>query len=421
MRDITYWIWLSLSVTPGGKSFNKLISKFGSAEAVYSADENDIIECIGSRSRDCKSLAEKDLGEAERIKKFCEKHGVGVLLYCDDEYPESLRGIDSPPVLLYYRGKLPDFKSACTVSMVGTRNLSDYGRKNAFHIGYDLALSGITLVSGMALGIDGVSHAGALAAGGVNVAILGCGIDICYPSQHLRLAREIIKSGCIMTEYAPGRKADRYTFPKRNRIIAALSAATIVVEGRERSGSLITARYAREFGRCVYALPGNVDNKTSRASNLLIKNGAKLITSADDVIADMLEACPGVVNPHALTEKPAVNMFDVFAELEVSCVTPGDSIFKVTPAKAQKKQESESSGAPQAPPSEARPKPSLNVSGLDGDVIRIYNKIPEGGAITTDELVSAEDKMPFVMKALLMLEMRGFVTMLPGERVTRSN
>ena len=267
MKDTVVWIWLSLSVTPGSETFHKLIDKFGSAEDIYAADEADLISCIGSKSRDLESLCSKDVSKAEEIAEFCEKKNVGILTYSDDKFPKLLREIDTPPVLLYYRGILPDFNSECLVSIVRTRRLSDYGRRNAFAIGYDLATSGAVVVSGMAVGIDGVSHAGSLSAGGINVAFLGSGIDVCYPETHKRLAREIVKTGCVMTEYAPGTKPEKYNFPVRNRLIAGISAATVVVEGRERSGAIITARYAKKFGKTVYALPGNVDNKTSEVTN----------------------------------------------------------------------------------------------------------------------------------------------------------
>ena len=217
MQDLVYWIWLSLPLTPGSNTFRKLIDKFSTAEAIYNASEQDIIGCIGSRSRDFKKVTDKELTEALRIKNFCETKGVGILTYADSAYPNSFRQIDTPPVLLYYRGTLPDFNSACIIAMVGARRLTDYGRKNAFRIGYDLAKAGAQIVSGMAFGIDGVSHAGAISANGINIAFLGSGINICYPPQHTRLAREIVKTGCVMTEYAPGTKPKKYNFPRRNR------------------------------------------------------------------------------------------------------------------------------------------------------------------------------------------------------------
>lgn len=423
MRDIVYWIWLSLALTPGADTFRKLIDKFETAEAVYNAEKEDIISCIGLRSHDFKAVTDKELTEAQRIKSFCENKGVGILTYLDKEFPDSLRRIDTPPVLLYYRGILPDFNRDCMFSMVGTRRLTDYGRKNAFRIGYDLAKAGAVIVSGMAIGIDGVSHAGSLSAGGVNVAFLGSGIDVCYPEQHKRLAREIVKNGCVMTEYAPGTRPKRYNFPRRNRLIAGISAATVVIEGRERSGAIITARYAKKFGKTVYALPGNVDNKNSEVTNLLIKNGAKLITSADDVVRDFEFVYTGIINPFNLTDKIDVQMNEVFAELEISCVSAGDKIFSSYNGKNEKSltkpknQSVENDIGGEIPRGE---RISPENAGFDKDTLRIYKKIPLSDECTVDSLADDVDKMPSVMKALLKLEMGRFVVMLPGEKVKRN-
>ena len=287
MDNLLHWIWLSTSVRAGGESFRKLYDKFGSADAIYYADENEIAAVIGTRSSDYTALSDKSLETAQKILEFCRTKSVGILVYSDDKYPENLRKISNPPVLLYYRGSLPDFNSAMCISVVGTRSVSDYGCRNAFYVSRDLAKSGATIVSGMAIGIDGVALAGALSEGKATVAVIGSGIDVCYPMQHKRLAREIVKRGCVMTEYAPGTRPSGSNFPVRNRIISGLSEATLVIEGHEKSGAVITARRAFAQGRVVYALPGNVGNRNSEATNLLIKNGAKAFSSADDIVRDL--------------------------------------------------------------------------------------------------------------------------------------
>ena len=229
MNEQVLWIWMSLACTPGTENFSKLISEFKTVDAIFRADENDIKNVIGSKSGDLSALLDKSTNRAEEILEYCTKKKIGILKYSDSEYPEMLRSISNPPVLLYYRGILPDFKSLFCVSVVGTRRLSEYGLRNAFTISRDLASAGATVVSGMALGVDGVAHAGALSGGGKTIAVLGSGIDVCYPSDHKLLAREIVKSGCVFTEYAPGTKPDKYNFPRRNRIISALSHATLVI------------------------------------------------------------------------------------------------------------------------------------------------------------------------------------------------
>ena len=271
MNSLVYWIWLSLSCTPDTPTFSKLISSFDTPEEIYSASDREIRACVGSRASDCSRLVDKDLTRAEEIYNFCTSKGVGILTYSDDNFPISLKNIPTPPVLLYYRGILPDFSRGFRCAVVGTRSLSDYGRKNAFNLGFDLASAGATVVSGMAIGIDGVALAGALAAGGTTIAVIGSGIDVCYPAQHKKLAREIVKRGCVFTEYAPGTAPDKINFPRRNRLISGLCAVTVVVEGRERSGTLITARHAMSQERAVYAVPGNINDPGSQVTSLLLK------------------------------------------------------------------------------------------------------------------------------------------------------
>lgn len=422
MREIVYWVWLSLAVTPGSETFRNLIEKFKTPEAIYSADESELASSIGSKSRDFSSLCEKDTVRAEEIVEFCESKNVGILTYFDEAFPKALREINSPPVLLYYRGVLPNFNEECLVAVVGTRRLTDYGRRNAFIIGHDLATAGAIIVSGMAIGIDGVSHAGSLSAGGVNVAFLGSGIDVCYPPEHKRLARQIVKNGCVMTEYAPGTKPEGYNFPVRNRLIAGISAVSVVIEGRERSGVIITARYAKKFGKTVYALPGNVDNKTSEVTNLLIKNGAKLITAPDDIIADLEFVYLGKINPFKLKEKLDVKMNDVFRELEIACVTPSDDIFSTFPSKKKEKKanviQKEEKKAEIEP--DTVPDVPIESMNFDKNTLNVYKKIPVGSACSLDSLADAETPMHVVMKALFKLEMGKFITMLPGEMVKRN-
>lgn len=415
-----YWIWLSLAVTPGSDTFSKLIGKFGTPQAIYDADEADIIGCIGSKSKDFDAVMNKNTDKAEEIFEYCERKNIGILTYGDDAFPTALRDINKPPVLLYYRGILPDFNKSCIIAMVGTRRLTDYGRRNAFAIGYDLASAGAVIVSGMAVGIDGVSHAGSLAAGGVNISFLGSGIDVCYPEQHKKLAREIVKNGCVMTEYAPGTRPERYHFPVRNRLIAGIACSAAVIEGRERSGAIITARYAKEFGKTVYALPGNVDNKTSEVTNLLIKNGAKLITSSTDIINDLEFVYTGIINPFNLKEKPDVRMNDVLSELEIACVAPGDNIFSTYPTKKKNKKESKVNSEVEADSNEAvTPEISLENLNFDKDTLNIYKRIPAGSECSVESLADDEYGLPKVMKALLKLEMGHFIIMLPGEKVKR--
>ena len=423
MDNMIYWIWLSLSCTPDSSTFPRLLEKFSDAREVYEADIKEISRAIGFRSSDRRALDDKDLTRAQEIYEFCKKHNVGILAYPDKKYPDSLRGIPTPPVLLYYRGILPDFERDFFVASVGTRSLTDYGRRAAFNLSYDLARTGAIIVSGMAIGIDGVSHAGALAAGAPTIAVLGSGIDVCYPADHLALAREIVKTGCIFTESPPRTKPTRYSFPRRNRIISGLSNATIVIEGGERSGAVITARHAKRQGRPVYALPGNVGNRGSEAANLLLKNGARLVTRAEDIIGDFSSEFPSVLNPFLLDEKRPVDMMTALRTYRVSAVCQGDSIFNssIREKKQGRKYEKQKHTSDEIEFNRelAQAEAIQPPASFDKRALEIYKMIPVDGDCEIESLIEYGSNLREVMKALLKLEMGQFVVMLPGERVAR--
>ena len=435
MNELVYWIWLSLCCRPDTSTFSSLLKKFNSAKEVFDATDREISSALTPRSSDRNLLLERDLTRAKEILEFCTKRDVGLLPYCDEKYPKQLRDISTPPVLLYYRGVLPDLNKGVRIAVVGTRKLSEYGRKNAFTLAYDLAKSGATIVSGMATGIDGVAHAGAISADMPTIAVLGSGIDVCYPPEHLTLARNIVKNGCIFSEYPPGTGPTRYTFPQRNRIISGLSSATVVIEGRERSGAVITARYAREQNRTVYAFPGSVDAKNSEASNLLLKNGAKLVTVAEDIIRDFSDITRGpILNPFNLEQRLPISMFDALRAFSVSCVAPSDDIFNPPRRRAERDNARDNGGdnrenntSTDTQQSEQQPKPAEVLrdgeveSSFNRTVLEIYKKIPTVGDCSVESLADDTHPLREVMRALLKLEMGRFVTLLPGERVMRKH
>lgn len=420
MNNLVYWIWLSLACTPDTSTFAKLKDKYDDAKAIYDATDREIRSVVGAKVSDCSALSDKNLDRAEEIYKFCSQKGVGILTYNDESFPTSLKDIPTPPVLLYYRGQLPDFNKGFRCAIVGTRSLSEYGRKNAFNLGYDMGCAGATVVSGMAIGIDGVAMAGAIAAGAKTVAVIGSGIDVCYPSIHLTLARNIVKNGCVITEYAPGTKPEKFNFPRRNRLISGLCPVTVVVEGKESSGAMITARHAKAQGREVFAFPGNIGTDGSQSTNLLIKNGAHLCTGAEDIISKFEKEYPGALNPFNLRVRPAVNMMDVLSELRVSAITPNDDIYKIPKPKREKKAEeieikksnelnpgNETNLLPEMPP-------------FDKELLKLYKKIPTSGDCAVEALTDESTDLRSVMKLLLKLEMGRFITMLPGDRVKRN-
>ncbi len=201
------------------------------------------------------------------------------------QYPELLSVISSAPKVLYYKGDISTAKNCFAV--VGARKCSDYGKKLAYSISYNLAKAGLTIVSGLAHGIDSSAHKGALDAKGKTIAILGTGLDpkVIYPQENLKLAEEILKrGGCLISEYPESQRGAKFTFPKRNRLISGISFGVLVVEAKEKSGALITAEWARKQGRKVFAVPGPIDSLSSKGPHLLIKQGAFLVESTEDIL-----------------------------------------------------------------------------------------------------------------------------------------
>ena len=211
---------------------------------------------------------------------------IRILTIDDPAYPAQLRQIKDPPKALYYAGDLT-LLGTRLVAVVGSRKFTAYGRRVAAKIAGRLAACGVTVVSGMAVGIDGIGHRSALDAGGKTIAVLGNGLDVMYPAANRELKKDILREGLLLSEYPPGMKGTKYTFPQRNRIISGLSEATVVVEAGLNSGSLITAALAAEQGRTVYGVPGNIDAVTSLGTNMLIRDGAQPLIAVDDLLADL--------------------------------------------------------------------------------------------------------------------------------------
>lgn len=283
--------WLALRLIPGlgTRKAAKLMERYRTPEAVFRASRSEL-ESSGISGGVAQSIAsgctfEDAAAQQQRMK---ETGAVGVPMG-DPRYPALLREIFDPPLLLFCRGRA-ELLGSVGLGVVGTRRPTAYGIAVAERLSGDLARAGLTIVSGMARGIDGAAHKGALAAEGQTVAVLGCGVDVVYPSENRRLAAEIVAKGLMVSEFPMGATAFPQNFPIRNRIISGMSAGVLVVEGAQYSGSAITAKLALEQGREVFAVPGNITSKLSWGPNLLIKQGAKLVQEWNDVIADLPQA-----------------------------------------------------------------------------------------------------------------------------------
>ncbi len=264
-----------------------LRDRFGEPQAILSASKTDLMQVDGVGEEVARSIIswrEKvDLdAELQRI----EKSGVHVISRDDAEYPKHLREIYDPPLVLYVRGSLTE-RDSLAIAVVGSRRTSLYGQDMARKLAFQLARVGVTVVSGLARGIDTSAHNGALQAKGRTVAVIGCGIDIVYPAENKKLADEIVeKGGAVVTEFPFGVQPDRQNFPMRNRIISGWSLGVVVVEANLKSGALITANQAGEQGRQVFAVPGRADSILSKGANKLIKDGAKLTEDVEDILSE---------------------------------------------------------------------------------------------------------------------------------------
>lgn len=281
------WIWLAERQNIGAVTVAGLLEALGSADAVFAADRRTLTTCACVLSkRQVDALCDKDTSRAVLIIENCAKLGVSILTLDDAGYPDRLRAIADPPPVLYVRGSLPDLDVLPGISVVGTRSCTAYGEETAQAIGSALAETGFVTVSGMAKGIDGMAQRGALRAGGLTVAVLAGGVDICYPQSNLALMGDILLRGALVSEHPPGTEHRAEFFPPRNRIISGLTVATVVVEASSmRSGAIITAHHALEQGRDVYAVPGALNAKQSAGCLQLIEQGeAALLASPASLV-----------------------------------------------------------------------------------------------------------------------------------------
>lgn len=271
----------------GSRRLKLLLARGGDAENLWQMPGEELAQLVPMPAKLIEAVQvfrEQHLHRPDELFSVCEAKNIHLCTLDDAEYPDILKEIFSPPVVLYYRGTLlPD---ALRVAMVGARRMSPYGEALAMDFGRKLAAAGLTVVSGAARGIDTCSHRGALAAGGRTVAVLGCGIDVAYPRENRRLLAEIAERGAVISEYGPGTAPLPAFFPARNRIISGLAQGTLVVEAARRSGSLITAEQALGEGRDIYAIPGSVCSPMSEGCHHLIQAGAKLVIRAEDILED---------------------------------------------------------------------------------------------------------------------------------------
>ncbi len=299
---LLYWIWFAQlpKVSEGQKRM--LLQYFRDPEELYHVADDSLHQVPEMTDTLAEALGNRSLTQAEGILRECVDKGIRVLTLADPAYPAKLKNIFDPPLVLYCRGQLPDWKGAPAIGVVGTRKATPYGLRAAYRFGGQIAVCGGTLISGGAAGIDTMALKGAMAAGKPVVAVLGCGVDVAYPAKNRALLEEIAKSGCILSEYPPRSEPLAWHFPQRNRIISGMSDAVLVVEAPLSSGALITARQAMEQGRDVYVIPGNVDEAACAGSNALLRDFGIAALSGWDILRQYQASYPRVVMQADFTE-----------------------------------------------------------------------------------------------------------------------
>ena len=410
---ILYWLWLSLCLAPGSKYADLLLEYFDEdAKRIYDADDETIDRLeIGDELK--AKLKNKSSAEAKKIYYWCRERGVRLLAYDDPAFPERLKTIGRKPVLLYCKGREIDLNDNLLIAMVGTRRMTSYGKRTAYSISYDLARAGAVVVSGMALGVDGVCHQGALDALGDTVAILGCGIDIAYPKENLDLMIALENKGLILTEYKPGTHPSKTTFPTRNRLISGISQGTFVIEGDRRSGAMITARCAREQGRDLFALPGMVGEQNSEGTNALLCDGATPVTSAFDLLANYKILYPDRIFTERIpVYRPSVKLTPVRQPKTArKAAQEAQTAAQNSPRAAENK--TEQTPEPVGPaPRKAAPQ---DLSAAERAICEALERSAD--PLTADQIAGATGlNISDVMTELTMMEIKGLLTALPGGR-----
>ncbi len=481
-KDRLFDIWFSLCCGPANPEMQTVFEHYRDAYDVFSAEPADL-EALPVSPRFRAALSERSLQAAADINAYCRREGIGMVAWQDEEYPSCLRTLEDPPYLLYYRGKLPDFDKSLCCAVVGTRTMSEYGRRISYKIGYELGAVGGIVVSGMALGNDSTALAGALLAGGRTVAILGSGIDVIYPTAHATLYREIARHGAIISEYPPGTSPNGRHFPVRNRLISGLSQVTVVTEASENSGALITAKHAIRQGRGIYAFPGNVDAVNADGTNRLIRDGARMVVSTRDLLGYYPTLYCGYIDLHRLEKaemrsepdaaglarlgimtalpKPAVPAPETYSGMLSSADRPTPSTRKRNPTpKASPKPVAEQSlstdlplttpssdsKAPVTPPAPApdMPPPAQTATGaaeppasptptslahedtsintmrtLTDTQRRLFEAFPLDRAVSVDYFAREGFAMKDIMATLTLLEIKGLVISLSGGNYMR--
>ena len=318
MNETLYWLWLQEQAGAGAKTA-KLLEAFGDIRAVYEATHYESLVTAAVAKR----LLNKDLDTVQKRLAYCTKKGYRVLTPAHEAYPAAFRSMPDFPCAVYVDGDF-DFNHAAMIALVGARKASYYGLNVATRLAYSLTVGGMTVVSGGALGTDTAVHKGALLAGGNTVLVLGCGLEGGYLKENASLLAAVKSHGAVLSEFPPEVKANRFTFPMRNRLIAALSLGTVVVQAGAKSGSLITADFAKQYGRDVYGVPGGIYNQEFQGVNALIRDGAGIVTGVADILENYAARFPNTIHLNDALAYDIVDKELVYEELPATGIEAVD-------------------------------------------------------------------------------------------------
>ena len=415
---LVHWIWLSTRPHISDRLKVQLVRRFQDPEAIYFADADSFSQVEGLSPEGMSALADKNLTEAEKVLRDCRQKNLSILTYQDAGYPARLKNISDPPLVFYYKGRLPDFDGSPLIGVVGTRKASVYGMSAAKKLGYQIARCGGIVVSGMASGIDGMATRGALTAGTPAIGILGCGADVVYPPSNRGLFEDMAQYGCLLSEFVPGTPPLARNFPKRNRVISGLSCGVLVVEAPVKSGALITAQLALDQGRDVFVVPGNIDVDTFVGSNRLLRDGAIAISSGWDIMCEYEQQFPEKVRKfdapmRQSAQQDAPEFFTQTEKIQPKVAQKPNSLVKNKVSKQKADKKVIDNGAP-SPYSDVEDK----IPPLLPDEQKIVSALTHEPRPVDD--VIAETGLPTarMLATLTLLQVKGIVKQHPGKRIS---
>jgi len=392
---VIYWLWLQKALGSGSRALPRILAKFKNAKEVFEAGDAGRTDSGVFNERELRLMKNTTLENAKKIHNNCVRENVTVITYEDNAYPKLLKNIPDPPLVLYVKGKLPDFNSVPSICIVGPREVTDYGYKCAYSLGGRLCRGGFIVVSGGAKGSDAAAHQGALLNGGITVAVLPNGFGYDYLKQNEKLRENILEKGCLITENPPYTSVTKGAFEIRNRLMSGLSLGVVVVEAGERSGGLITARRATEQNRDLFVIPGSPGAPQYISSNRLIKDGAKPLFDLSDIFSEYEGLYGGKIDINRALAKPLAKMVKYKPEYE-------EKIKSDTPKTVKKEEEKEFSK-------------KILPENLSKNAKIIYNQLDKQ-YFTVDELLSPDMNSKDILSALGELELFGFVSSVPGGR-----